>query len=779
MPRLIAVVAVVLSVPLFVFAADPPSAEQTEFFEKHVRPLLVEQCVSCHGPKKQRAGLRLDTADGLKKGADEGPVVVAGDPDKSSLIQAVRRKGEYPMPPDKPMTAEQVAVLEAWVKGGAVFPAGATKAVAADWKQHWAFQPPREPSVPEVASGKEQGANPIDAFVAARMAKEALKPAPKADKRTLARRAYFDLLGLPPTADELDAFVKDTDPKAWDKLIDKLLASPHYGERWGRHWLDVARYADSKGYVFTEDRNYPYAYTYRDYVIRSFNEDKPFDRFVTEQLAADKLTLGDDKKALAAMGFLTVGRRFSNNIHDITDDRIDVVTRGLMGLTVTCARCHDHKFDPIPAADYYSLYGVFASSNEPKDLPQIGEPDNKQEFEKFKAEHAKLEQAVADEGAKRLAAKKQGVAGLVGGIGFQPPEQRLLNRADRDEIAKLQRKADKFRAESPGAPPRAMVMVDNPRPAEQVVFLRGNPGNRGPKVVPQMPVAVAGEKRAAFKDGSGRLEMAKAIASKDNPLTARVFVNRVWAWHFGAGLVRTTSDFGLRTERPSHPELLDWLTLRFVEDGWSVKKLHRRIMQSDAYTRSSVTTPEAAKVDPENKWLSHFTRTRHDFEAMRDSLLSASGTLDRTVYGRSVDLFKPPFSKRRAVYGSIDRQNLPGTLQAFDFASPEQHTPQRFQTTVPQQALFLLNSPFVAEAARAVVTRVEAAKALAPALSTEAEVKLLYRAVLSRSPTKEEAELAVEFVTVAEKEKAEKGKLTAWEQLAQVLLMSNEFAFVD
>jgi mono/diheme cytochrome c family protein len=777
MHRLTAVVAVVLSTAIPALAADPPSAEQTEFFEKHVRPLLVEQCVSCHGPKKQRAGLRLDTAEGLKKGADEGPVVVAGEPDKSSLIQAVRRKGEYPMPPDKPMSAEQVAVLEAWVKGGAVFPAGTTKAVAADWKTHWAFQPPKEPTIPANPDRKVGGA--IDSFIAIKLAEQKLTPTARADKRTLARRAYFDLIGLPPTADELDAFEKDADPKAWDKLIDKLLASPHYGERWGRHWLDVARYADSKGYVFTEDRNYPYAYTYRDYVIRSFNDDKPYDHFVIEQLAADKLNLGDDKKALAAMGFLTVGRRFSNNIHDITDDRIDVVTRGLMGLTVTCARCHDHKFDPIPAADYYSLYGVFASSNEPKDLPQIGEPENKLEFEKFKVEHGKLEQAVADEAAKRLAAKKQGVAGLVGGIGFQPPEQRLLNRADRDEIAKLQRKADKFRAESPGAPPRAMVMVDNPRPAEQVVFLRGNPGNRGPSVVRQMPVAVAGEKREAFKDGSGRLEMARAIASKDNPLTARVFVNRVWAWHFGAGLVRTTSDFGLRTERPSHPELLDWLTRRFLEDGWSVKKLHRRIMTSDAYTRSSVTTPDAAKADPENKWLSHFTRTRHDFEAMRDSLLSAAGTLDRTVYGRSADLFKPPFSKRRAVYGSIDRQNLPGTLQAFDFASPEQHTPQRFQTTVPQQALFLLNSPFVADAARAVVARVQTAKALAPALSAEAEVTLLYRAVLSRSPTKEEAAMAVEFVTVAEKDKPGVGKLTAWEQLAQVLLMSNEFAFVD
>jgi hypothetical protein len=773
MYRLSAMIALAVSIQVVALAADPvPTAEKVDFFEKQVRPLLFEQCVNCHGPKKQRAGLRLDTAEGLKKGADNGPVVVPGDPEKSSLIRSVRRKGDYAMPPEKSLSADEVAILEAWVKGGAVFPVGSTKVVISDWKAHWAFQPPTEPKLP---SSKLHGSSPIDSFITAKLGEQKLAPVAKADKRTLARRAHFDLTGLPPTADELDAFEKDNSPNAWEKLVDKLLASPHYGERWGRHWLDVARYADSKGYVFTEDRNYPYAYTYRDYVIRSFNADKPFDRFITEQLAADKLDSGADKQALAAMGFLTVGRRFSNNIHDITDDRIDVVTRGLMGLTVTCARCHDHKFDPIPAADYYSLYGVFASSNEPKDLPQIGEPENVREYERFVAEHGQLEKAVADERAKRTAVKKLGVVSLVGGLGFQPPEQRILNRADTNEINKLQKKADEYKSKSPAAPPRAMVMADNPKPSEPVVFLRGNPGNRGPQVPRRMPMAVSGEKREAFKDGSGRLEMAKAIASKDNPLTSRVFVNRVWAWHFGTGLVRTTSDFGLRTEKPSHPELLDWLARRFFEDGWSVKKLHKRIMLSDAYTRGSVPPPDLAKADPENKWLAYFPRTRHDFETMRDALLSAAGTLDSTVYGRPVDLFKPPFSKRRAVYGYIDRQNLPGTLQAFDFASPEQHTPVRFQTTVPQQALFLLNSPFVADAARAVIARSEVAKVTVPA----ERVKQVYRAVLSRSPTAKEVELATTFVSGAEKEPVTGGKLTAWEQLAQVLLMSNEFAFAD
>jgi mono/diheme cytochrome c family protein len=772
MRRLFAASVVLFLVQLASFAADPapkPTAGQVEFFETSVRPILVEQCVNCHGPKKQRAGLRLDTAEGLKKGADDGPVVVAGDPDKSKLILSVRRKGDYAMPPDKPLSAEQVAVLETWVKTGAAFPAAAPATTTIDPKKHWAFQPISEPKIHGNSS------NPLDLFVAAKLAEHKLIAAPKADKRTLARRAYFDLTGLPPTADELDAFEKDTSPNAYDTLLDRLLASPHYGERWGRHWLDVARYADSKGYVFTEDRNYPFAYTYRDYVIRSFNDDKPFDRFVIEQLAADKLDLGADNTPLAAMGFLTVGRRFSNNIHDITDDRIDVVTRGLMGLTVGCARCHDHKFDPIPIADYYSLYGVFASSNEPKDLPQIGDPADAKAFEQFQAEHGKLLKAVADEQAKRMATKKAGVIGLAGGLGFRPNEDRLFNRADRDAVKNLQKKADEYQANSPAAPPRAMVMVDNAKPSEPVVFLRGNPGNRGPQVPRRMPVAVSGEKREAFKDGSGRLEMARQIASKDNPLTARVFVNRVWAWHFGAGLVRTPSDFGVRTDPPTHPELLDWLAWRFIADGWSVKKLHKRIMLSDTYTRSSVTSPEAAKADPENRWLSHFPRTRHTFEAMRDSILAASGTLDRTVYGRSVNLFKSPISKRRAVYGYIDRQNLPGTLQAFDFASPEQHTPMRLPTTVPQQSLFLLNSPFVVDAARGVAARSEVVQATAPAEKARA----IYRAVLSRSPTKQETELALAFAAEASKEPVAPGKLTTWEQLAQVLLMSNEFAFVD
>ncbi|MBA4063204.1 MAG: hypothetical protein C0501_05725 [Isosphaera sp.] len=837
-----------LCVALVPAAADPPkpTAGQVEFFEKKVRPVLADHCHSCHGPKKQSAGLRLDTAAGLRAGADNGSVVVPGDPTKSRLVRSVKREGEYAMPPKAALPAEAVAVLTEWVKAGAAFPADLAVKPAADPRDHWAFRPVKEPPVPTTP-------DPIDALVRAKLDAAGLKPAPVADKRTLIRRAYYDLTGLPPSAAEVEAFETDADPAAWEKLIDRLLASPRYGERWGRYWLDLARYADTKGYILTDDRNFPYAYTYRDYVIRSLNEDKPYDRFVTEQLAADRLPLGDDKRPLAALGFLTLGRRFLNNTHDIIDDRIDVVTRGLMGLTVTCARCHDHKYDPVPAADYYALYGVFASSQEPKELPLIGEVARTPEVEAFEAEVAKREAAYRAELEKRRAAALKklrdpaAVAGYVRAVldaRGKPNEQlqallrerdlnrfvfdrwrafladanpavltaaaeavakvaaaapenptpaeaeaarwlaaggptdvpvadfdKIQNRADRNALAEIKKKTDAFEAASPHAPPRAHVLNDNPSPTQPVVFLRGNPGNRGPQVPRQAPAVVTGPSRKPFTDGSGRLELAKAIVSPDNPLTARVLVNRVWAGHFGHGLVRTPSDFGVRSDTPSHPELLDWLAARFVADGWSLKKLHKTVMLSATYRRSSAVSADAFRLDPENKLLSHQTRRRLDFEALRDSVLSAAGTLDLTVGGKPVDLFKAPFSTRRTVYGVIDRTSFPGTLRAFDVASPDQHSPQRFQTTAPQQALFLMNSPFVTGQAKALAARPEVASARTPTEKATA----MYRLALGRGPTKAEVALAVEFADGDDP----KAAFGAWPQLAQVLLLSNEFAFVD
>ena len=879
--------------PILALAAAPVAAqpaakltaEQTVFFESKIRPVLAEKCYSCHGEKKQSAGLRLDTAAGVKQGADDGPVIVPSDPVKSRLVKSVRRESDFAMPPKDALPAAQVADLTEWVRMGAPYPAEQTVAKGADPTKHWAFQPVKPQPVPAT---KQPAAHPVDAFVLAKLDGKGMSLSAPADRRTLIRRAAYDLTGLPPTADEIEAFEKDQSPTAFEKVIDRLLASPHYGERWGRHWLDVARYADTKGYVFNEERTFPFAYTYRDYVIRSFNQDKPYDRFVIEQLAADRLPLGDDKSALAAMGFLTLGRRFLNNTHDIIDDRIDVVSRGMMGLTVACARCHDHKYDPIPAKDYYSLYGVFASSVEPKQLPLLSEqrtpeqqayerelakkeaevdaekvrrfeaalaklrtpdalgdylraaldargksPEQVQAFarerdlngfvlgrwrpyltEQLKADnpvlaplaalHAIPEADLAAKAAATLdalpkshpaiktaltAAKPKTLreaatvvgkaiaqgkddAALAAVLGKGGPldvpvaeADKLFNRVDRDALVAVKRKVDAFQAASVNAPPRAHVLNDG-GVQEPVVFLRGNPGNRGP-AVPRQMVAIAAKDRQPFKQGSGRLELANAIASPDNPLTARVFVNRVWAGHFGHGLVRTLSDFGVRSDPPTHPELLDWLAHRFVTDGWSPKRLHKLVMLSATYQQASAAPDAAFRADPENKLLGRQNRRRLDFEALRDSLLVGAGKLDRTVGGRPVDLFKAPFTTRRSVYGLLDRTNLPGTFRVFDVANPDQHSPQRFLTTVPQQALFLMNSPFVREQATALAARPEMASAGNP----DAKVAALYRLALGRAPTPAELALGREFVADA--------AAGRWEQYAQVLLLSNEFAFVD
>ena len=756
-------------------AADKPSPAVVEFFESKVRPVLVENCYSCHGPKKQMGGLRLDNAESIRKGGDEGPVLVPGDPAKSRMVAAIGRKTETPspMPPKGPLPHESVAALTEWVKLGGFFPDGAVPEPKSSAKEHWAFQPVRDVVPPSVKSVPDT-TNPIDRFLAAKLEAKGFAFSPAADKATLIRRLTFDVIGLPPSAADVEAFVADASPDATAKLVDSLLAMPQYGERWGRYWLDLARYADSKGYVFTEERSYPYAYTYRDYVIRSLNADVPYNRFVLEQLAADKLP-DATPQALAGMGFLTVGRRFSNNPHDIIDDRIDLVTRGLLGLTVACARCHDHKYDPIPAKDYYALYGVFASSFEPKDLPLLA-VEKTPETVAFEKELARREAELVDATATRTAGRLAAAEAFAGTGLASAKTDRLLNRADNNKFKELQQKIDRFKSTSPAAPPRAMVMNDLPRPVEPVVFLRGNPGNRGPQIPRQSPEILRGPTNKPYTQGSGRLELARAIVAPDNPLTARVIVNRVWAYHFGSGFVKTPSDFGVRTEAPSHPELLDWLAKNFTTvDGWSLKKLHRRILLSRAYQQSSLARADVEAIDPENRLFARQNRKRHDFEALRDSMLAAAGTLDASrIGGKSVDLFKAPFSHRRTAYALIDRQNLAPTLRAFDAASPDQHTPVRFQTTIPQQALFLMNSPFVAEQARAAANRPDVRAAKTPAAKADA----VFRIVLSRKPSPAELTAATEFVASVHESK-DAVVLGPWEQLAQVLLLGNEFAFVD
>ncbi|HEY6167787.1 MAG TPA: PSD1 and planctomycete cytochrome C domain-containing protein [Verrucomicrobiae bacterium] len=890
--------------------AAAPTPEQLEFFEKKIRPVLVDKCYSCHSAKaeKVKGGLLLDTREATLKGGDTGPAVTPGDLEKSLLVKAIRyTDDDLKMPPKKEgkLPADQIADLEHWVTIGAPDPRTGTalsaKAVEMEKaRQHWAFKPVVKPPVPAVKN-KGWVQSPIDAFVLAKLEEKGMKPAAPADKRTLLRRVTYDLTGLPPTPQEMDEFLADKSKEAFAKVVDRLLKSPHYGERWGRYWLDVARYADTKGYLAGgEERRFPFSHTYRDYVVRAFNDDKPYDRFILEQLAADQLPLGEDKSALAAMGYLTLGRRFLNNQNDIIDDRIDVVGRGLMALTLGCARCHDHKFDPVPTKDYYSLHGVFASSEEPAEKPLLGKLDTSPAYDDFLKQRAQLEADVekflagevakfvnklrgqvgdyllgAQESAKvsgkksldtfagerklvtsvlsgwtkllearrkqhdpvfapwfafaalsekefpakakELAAKfaansdpAKPINGVVAkALAAAPPTslkqvadlytrtfaetdeawrkaqekvpspqqlpelerealrkvlyaagapanpspeeaKRILARRLREGTAKLRNKIEELNWTHPGAPARAMALTDRPNPHNSRILLRGNPSNLGPEAPRQFLEVLAGPQRQPFKQGSGRLELAQAIASKDNPLTARVFVNRVWGWHFGQAIVRTPSDFGVRTEAPPLAPLIDHLASTFVENGWSLKKLHRVILLSSAYQQSSEENPRFATLDPGNNLLYRQNRRRLEFEATRDTLLAATGALDLTMGGLPVDITKEPFATRRTIYGFIDRQNLPGVFRTFDFANPDTSSPQRFSTTVPQQALFMMNSPFVVQQARALVARPE----VRDAKTDDARVQAIYRELFQRAADKDELQLAQQFLQAQAKKAA-------------------------
>lgn len=762
--------------------------------------------------------------------------------------------------------------------------------VGAEPSDHWAFQPVTRPSVPDV-SGAAWPRGALDYFVLAKLLENGMQPARPAGRRTLIRRVTLDLTGLPPTPGEVDTFVSDESPGAYRRLVERVLALPRFGERWGRHWLDVARYADTKGYLAgNQARLFTHSYTYRDYVIDAFNADLPYDRFIVEQVAADKLELGEDKEPLAAMGFLTVGRRFLNNPHDIIDDRIDVVTRGMMGLTVSCARCHDHKYDPIPIADYYSLYGVFASSHEPGEKPfisdavdpiqraafdeerkrredklnnykreqyaRVREQVKKQSGDYIWAAHraaevpagkvdelarkdkldpeltrrwmrylakrresddpvfaawfalTKLdagsfgEQAKAVLGGKPLANVHPAVRSVLSDAGslevaakslglllYKAEEPKLREAVHSDDspaklsdgavnrvmdvkgkegIRSRKRKFDELEGEHPGAPNRAMVLLDNASPHNPRIFRRGNPGMKGDPVPRRFIAALSHGERKSFVEGSGRLEMAKAIADPANPLTARVMVNRVWQRLFGSGLVITPSDFGLRAEPPSHPKLLDFLAADFVENGWSIKALIRGIVTSSTYQQGETVHLKYAEQDPGNRLLWQMNRKRLDFEAMRDSVLSVSGNLTLKQGGRSIHIANKPDASRRTVYGFVDRQNLPNLFRTFDFAGPDTTCPKRFTTTVPQQALYLLNSPFIEAQAKRLGARSGVTSA-----DDEERIRVIYRLAYQREPSAEELALAKAFVDEFVPSAA------AWERLGQALLVSNEMMFVD
>ena len=736
--------------------ADDFSAEQLQAFETKVRPLLAEHCYACHGPEKQANGLRLDSRAAILKGSDYGPAAQAGQPDASKFIQAIQHaEGSEPMPKKAPKLApEAIATLRDWVQQGLPWPPEAPPAPASQhWRQHWAFLPVAPPPAPTVQAAPRIR-QALDAHVLAKLEAVGLTLSPEADRATLVRRAYLDLTGLPPTQDQIQAALADAAPDAWPRLVDALLASPHFGERWARHWMDVARYADTKGYVFQEERRYAYAYTYRDWLVRSFNEDLPYDQFLIRQIAADQVTdWNKQPQELAAMGFLTLGRRFLNAEPDIIDDRIDVVFRGTQGLTVSCARCHDHKFDPIPTADYYSLYGVFASSQEPGEKPLLGLPDKSPEYLAFVAALAQKEEALADYRRLHPLVPRQALPYLNLLDPYREPAP--FTRQNGNELRQLVQNIEQFKATNPAAPPRGMVMVDKPEPVEPAIFLRGNPGRHGPKVPRRFLKALApSEERTPFAKGSGRLEMAQAIASPQNPLTARVWVNRVWTYLLGTSLVDTPSDFGVRTARPEQLALLDHLAAQLMADAWSTKKLIRSILLSATYQQSSLSQAEGLARDPENRLFWKQNRRRLDFEAFRDSLLAVSGNLDRTLGGRGVEMVTAGGPSRRTLYGLIDRQNLPGLFRVFDFASPDTTSPKRFETTVPQQALYMMNSPFITAQAE------HLAASLPPAPPADS-IRRLYHAVLARDP--DPAELALGLAYLSDLAAQSRQTATAWQ----------------
>ncbi|MBN9118986.1 MAG: PSD1 domain-containing protein [Planctomycetes bacterium] len=765
-------------------AADPqPAPEDVRFFETRVRPVLAEKCFKCHGPEKQRGDLRLDTAEGVKKGGDSGrPLITADKPDESLLLRAVRHaEGVEKMPPKEKLKDSEIADLAAWVKRGAPFPA-AVKAVGADPKKHWAFQPIADPAVPAV---KDAGwaKTDLDRFVLTKLEAAGLKPAPAADKRTLIRRATFDLTGLPPTPEEVEAFLKDDSPNAYEKLIDRLLASPAYGERWGRHWLDVARYSDSNG--LDENTAHGNAWRYRDYVIKSFNDDKPYSCFLLEQVAGDLLpaaTPAARNEHLVATGFLALGPKVLAEPDekkmelDIVDEQIDTLGRAVLGLTLGCARCHDHKFDPVTAADYYGLAGVFVSTKTMESFKRVA-----RWYENSLATPEDIKQKAGHDAA--TAKLKERIKGLTG----------KTDEASKTELKKLK---EELAAREKAAPelPSAMGVTEG-QPTDVPVLRRGNHLTPGAVVARRFPVVLAGEKQSALPNGhSGRQELANWLTDPKHPLTARVMVNRVWRWHFGKGLVRSVDNFGLIGEKPTHPDLLDRLATEFVRDGWSLKKLHKRIMLSATYRMSSAHDPRAATVDPDNRLLWRANVRRLEAEAVRDSLLAVGGLLDRTAGGPALAhvqnrgyLFdhtskdKTSYATdRRSVYLPVIRNNLYDVFQLFDAPDAAVPNGDRATTTVPTQALFFLNSELAIRAGDALAGRVLAK----PDLDDAGRVRRLFVLTYGRPPTDKEVERVAAGVAAFESEfagetDAAKRKRKAWAVVCQAALAANEFIHIQ
>jgi hypothetical protein len=755
-------------------AGHARSPAPVELFEKEIRPLLAGRCLSCHSGERPQGGLDLTSREKLLAGGASGPVLVPGRAEESLLVRALRHQSSPRMPPDGKLLDRQVEAVQRWVEAGAPWGVDAAGPPPA---KHWAFQPVREPEVPRPK--RAWGGSPIDRFLMDRLEREGLEPAPWADRRTLIQRATFDLIGLPPTPEEVEAFLADRQPGAFARVVDRLLASPHYGERWGRHWLDVARYSDSNGLDWNE--LFAHAWRYRDYVVRVFNEDRPFDQFIREQLAGDLLpgrTEAETYERQVATGFLVMGPKLlalqdrTQLYLDVVDEQVETTTKAFLGLTVSCARCHDHKFDPIPTRDYYALAGIFKSTR------VLGPTLPRNARVMYWMERPLVPEDVAE---KLAEARRRHAAGI-------KEIEDQLKQAGEAEKLELERRLAELRESQPQDVPMAMAAREG-EPIDLQVHLRGSYENLGEPAPRGFLTAVEGTAQPAVpREESGRRELAEWIASRDNPLPARVMVNRIWQHHFGRGLVGTPDNFGLLGEAPTHPELLDWLARRFVEDGWSVKKMHRRIMLSAAYQMRSTHREEAHARDPDNTLLWRQNRRRLEAEAIRDRLLAASGELDLTLGGSllqkttGIAVLETPVdftSNRRSLYLPVIRGNVADTLQVFDFPDPHVTTGRRDITTVAPQALLMLNSPFVLEQAAHLAWRV-----MHDTPDRRERVRETYRRTLGREPTTPEIARALRFVARAQDDPTSKAPAPvrlqqAWEALAQALFASTEFRYVD
>ncbi len=720
--------------------ADGPIAE--EFFEKEVRPLLVEHCLKCHGDKKPKGGLHLTSRAAVLQGGDSGPAAVAGKPEDSLLIRAVRYADTPQMPPKRKLSDRQIAVLTRWVQLGLPWPQRNTAIpmiadkgafhISGEQRRFWSFQPMkkvRPPSVRDTAWAESA----IDRFILAALEAKGLRPAKRADKRTLLRRAAFDLTGLPPPLEEMETFLRDDKPDAFARAVDRLLAAPAYGERWGRHWLDLARYTDSFDARLAPGNEMEIndSWRYRDWVVQAFNRDLPYDRFLTDQLAGDLVSSpsGFNGDGIIATGFLAIGNWGGGDadkeklLTDIADDQVDVVSRTFLGLTMACARCHDHKFDPISTADYYGLAGIFFSTHI---LPNVGPKTN---------------------GPPMLR------------IPLLPPT----------ELARRQPKpGDKNKPNVPyanGAQEGGVPGSPHAGVHDVHIHIRGRYDRLGSLVPRRFPEILAGREQKPIIQGSGRLDLARWLTRPDHPLTARVMVNRIWQQHFGEGIVRTPSNFGKLGRVPTHPELLDWLALEFVRSGWSIKHMHRLIMLSSVYQQSSEAEPETTKNDPDNLLFGRMNRRRLEAEALRDSILAASGRLEPTMGGPALRDFNMP---RRTLYLMTIRSDRSGFGPLFDAADSTAPVDKRTISTVAPQALFLLNNPFVLAQTRALAKRIVAAEK-----DEGARIDYAYRLLYGRAPTTAEVKIGEDFL-----KRVGSGE-QAWQEYGEVLLCANEFIYVD